>query len=36
MSNSLDKYKPVKLEGKPIVLTTANKLKMLQNMKVKK
>ncbi|KAE9521492.1 hypothetical protein AGLY_018091 [Aphis glycines] len=36
MSNSLDKYKPVKLEGKPIVLTTTNKLKMLQNREVKK
>ncbi|KAE9544085.1 hypothetical protein AGLY_001774 [Aphis glycines] len=36
ISNSLDKYKPVKLEGKPIVLTTTNKLKMLQNREVKK
>ncbi|KAF0705146.1 Integrase H2C2 domain-containing protein [Aphis craccivora] len=36
MSNSLDKYKPVKLEGKPIVLITTNKLKMLQNREVKK
>ncbi|KAL4103307.1 hypothetical protein QTP88_018772 [Uroleucon formosanum] len=36
ISNSLNKYKPVKLEGKPIVLTTTNKLKMLQNREVKK
>ncbi|KAF0713863.1 Uncharacterized protein FWK35_00034427 [Aphis craccivora] len=36
MSNSLGKYKPVKLEGKPIVLTTTIKLKMLQNREVKK
>ncbi len=36
MSNSLEKYKPVKLEGKPIVLTTTNKLKMLQDREVKK
>ncbi|KAL4154100.1 hypothetical protein QTP88_001933 [Uroleucon formosanum] len=36
ISSSLNKYKPVKLEGKPIVLTTTNKLKMLQNREVKK
>ncbi|KAL4153071.1 hypothetical protein QTP88_000904 [Uroleucon formosanum] len=36
ISNSLNKFKPVKLEGKPIVLTTTNKLKMLQNREVKK
>ncbi|KAL4153469.1 hypothetical protein QTP88_001302 [Uroleucon formosanum] len=35
ISSSLNKYKPVKLEGKPIVLTTTNKLKMLQNREVK-
>ncbi|KAF0703502.1 Uncharacterized protein FWK35_00034980, partial [Aphis craccivora] len=34
--NSLDKYKLVTLEGKPIVLTMTNKLKMLQNWEVKK
>lgn len=35
ISNSLDKYKPIKLEGKPIVLTTNNKLKMLKHHEVR-
>jgi len=35
LSNSLDKYRPIKIEGKPIVLTTTNRLKMLQHREVK-
>ncbi|KAE9544084.1 hypothetical protein AGLY_001773 [Aphis glycines] len=35
ISNSLNKYRPIKLEGKSIVLTTTNKLKILQNREVK-
>lgn len=35
LSNSLDKYRPIKLEGKPIVLTTTNKLKIIQQREVK-
>lgn len=35
ISNSLNKYRPIKLEGKPIILTTDNKLKMLKRREVK-
>lgn len=36
MSNSLNKYKPVKMQGRPLVLTSDNKLQMFDRQNVDK